>query len=72
MRRLYLLAVVALAAACTARPGDHELATSIAKGLVAACPAGNSQADEVARNDCAGKLTELGVRWPAATTSSRS
>ena len=62
MRLTYTIAMIALAAACTAsRPGDHELATSIAKGLVAACPAGSSPADEAARNDCAGKLTELGV-----------
>jgi hypothetical protein len=61
MTRSYLLATIALAAACTAKPGDHELATSIANGLVAACPAGTSSADEVARNDCAGKLTELGA-----------
>jgi hypothetical protein len=55
------IALVALTAACTAKPADHELATSIANGLVAACPAGTNPADEVARNDCAGKLTELGV-----------
>jgi len=61
MRPSYLIAMIAVAAACTARPGDHDLAASIAKGLVAACPAGSSPADEVARNDCAGKLTELGV-----------
>jgi len=60
MKPTYTIALVALAA-CTARPADHELATSIAKGLVAACPAGSSPADEVARNDCAGKLTELAV-----------
>jgi hypothetical protein len=59
MKRSYPIALVALTAACTARPADHELATSIAKGLVAACPAGSSPADESARNDCAGKLTEL-------------
>ena len=61
MKRISLIAMIALAAACTARPADHDLATSIAKGLVAACPAGSSPADEAARNDCAGKLTELGV-----------
>jgi len=61
MKRSYTIALVALTAACAARPADHELATSIAKGLVAACPAGSSPADEVARNDCAGKLTELAV-----------
>ena len=60
MKPTYTIALVVLAA-CTAKPADHELATSIAKGLVAACPAGSSPADEAARNDCAGKLTELGV-----------
>jgi len=60
MKPTCTIAMIALAA-CTARPGDHELATSIATGLVAACPAGSSPADEAARNDCAGKLTELGV-----------
>jgi hypothetical protein len=59
MKRTYLIAMIALTAACTAKPGDHDLATSIAKGLVSACPAGTSPADESARNDCAGKLTEL-------------
>jgi hypothetical protein len=60
MKLITCIALAALAA-CTARPADHELATSIAKGLVAACPAGGSPADEAARNDCAGKLTELAV-----------
>jgi hypothetical protein len=60
MKPTYTIAMIALAA-CTARPADHELATSIAKGLLAACPAGSSPADEAARNDCAGKLTELAV-----------
>ena len=55
MKPAWTIAMIALAAR-TAGPGDHELATSIAKGLVAACPAGSSPADEVARNDCAGKL----------------
>lgn len=43
---------------------DHateQLATSIARGLAAACPLGADPADEGARNDCADKLTELGV-----------
>jgi hypothetical protein len=61
MNRTCMIAIIALAAACAANPGDHELATSIAKGLVAACPAGTSPADEAARNDCAGKLTDLAV-----------
>ncbi|HEX8108383.1 MAG TPA: hypothetical protein VF516_11680 [Kofleriaceae bacterium] len=60
MKYIYTIALISLAA-CTAKPGDHELATSIAKGLVAACPAGADPADEVARNDCAGKLTNLAV-----------
>ena len=58
MKFTYTIAMVALAA-CASKTGDRELATSIAKGLVAACPAGNDPADEVARNDCAGKLTDL-------------
>src|SRR5437764_2755491 len=61
MKPMYTIAMVALIAACAAKTGDHDLATSIAKGLVAACPAGSSPADEAARNDCAGKLTELAV-----------
>jgi hypothetical protein len=61
MKPTYPIALVALTAACTSKPADHDLAASVAKGLVAACPAGNSPADEAARNDCAGKLTELGV-----------
>ncbi len=60
MRFISTIALISLAA-CTAKPGDHELATSIAKGLVAACPAGSDPADEAARNDCAGKLTNLAV-----------
>jgi hypothetical protein len=58
--RIALLAVLALAA-CAAKPADRELATSIAKALVAACPSGADPADEAARNDCAGKLTNLAV-----------
>src|SRR6185295_14029716 len=58
MKSMYI-AMVALCAACTAKPNDSELATSIAKGLAAACPSGDSPADEAARNDCAGKLTEF-------------
>jgi hypothetical protein len=61
MKFTYTIAMVALCAACADKPADHELATSIAKGLVAACPAGHDPADEAARNDCAGKLTDLGV-----------
>src|ERR1041384_6193157 len=61
MKRTSMIAVTALCAACTAKAtGDRELATSIAKGLVAACPASDN-ADEIARNDCAGKLTDLAV-----------
>ncbi|HEY0480062.1 MAG TPA: hypothetical protein VGD37_21225 [Kofleriaceae bacterium] len=62
MKLTYTTLVVALLAACsTSPPADNELATSIAKGLAAACPAGADPADEAARNDCAGKLTELAV-----------
>jgi len=61
MKPTYAIAIAAVCAACTARPADHELATSIANGLVAACPAGHDPADEAARNDCAGKLTDLAV-----------
>jgi hypothetical protein len=55
-----LVALIALAA-CATKPADRELAMSIAKGLAAACPAGADPADEAARNDCAGKLTNLAV-----------
>ena len=59
---LCTLAMVAAFAAChSAPPADHELATSIAKALFAACPTGASTSDEAVRNDCAGKLTELGA-----------
>jgi hypothetical protein len=61
MKLSHTLALISLTAACADKPADHELATSIAKGLVAACPAGASPADESARNDCAGKLTDLAV-----------
>ncbi len=39
----------------------EQLAKSIARGLAAACPLGADPADERARDDCAGKLTELGA-----------
>jgi|SRR5678816_1306596 mono/diheme cytochrome c family protein len=62
MKSSYTIVVVALIAACSAsRPPDDELATSIANGLAAACPLGSATSDETARNDCAGKLTELAV-----------
>jgi mono/diheme cytochrome c family protein len=61
MKYMYTIAAIALIAACTSRPADNELATSIAKGLVAACPAGVATSDEAARNACSGKLTELAV-----------
>jgi hypothetical protein len=61
MKYPYLMTMVAVLAACSGRPADNELATSIAKGLVAACPAGDDPANEAARNDCAAKLTELAV-----------
>ena len=50
--------MVALTTACAAKPADHDVATSIAKGLMAACPQGADAADESARNDCAGKLND--------------
>jgi hypothetical protein len=61
MKPTYTLAIVALAAACTSKPADHDaaLATSIAKGLIEACPEAENPADEAARNDCAGKLTSF-------------
>ena len=61
MKYTYTIALVAVIAACSSRPADHELATSIARGLAAACPLGSDTADEAARNDCAGNLTELAV-----------
>jgi hypothetical protein len=36
MKPMYMIALVALTAACAANPADHDLATSIAKGLLAA------------------------------------
>ncbi|HEY0476364.1 MAG TPA: hypothetical protein VGD37_02520 [Kofleriaceae bacterium] len=61
MKVTYTIAIVALTAACTSKPADDELATSIAKGLITACPTGADAADETARNDCAGSLTDLAV-----------
>src|SRR5689334_3381033 len=61
MRYTFTFAIVALIAACASRSADQELATSIAKGLAAACPQGDSPSDEAARNDCSGKLTDLAV-----------
>jgi hypothetical protein len=43
----------------SAKPADDQLATAIANGLAAACPIGSDPSDEAARNDCAGKLTDL-------------
>jgi mono/diheme cytochrome c family protein len=62
MKLTYTIAMIALIAACDdARPADDDLATAIANGLVAACPLGDDPANESARNDCAGKLTDLAV-----------
>ena len=61
MKSTYMIVTVLVLAACATKPADHDLATSIAKGLAAACPAGGDAADESARNECAGKLTDLGV-----------
>ena len=61
MKFPHTLALVVLAAACTGKAADPDfaLATSIAKGLVEACPAGENPASEAARNDCAAKLTDF-------------
>jgi mono/diheme cytochrome c family protein len=60
MKPAYTIAILVLFTACdSARPADDELATAIATGLVAACPQGGDAAEEAARNDCAGKLTEF-------------
>src|ERR1044071_6377661 len=62
MKYAYTTALVLLIAACDSpRPHDNDLATAIATGLIAACPDGSAPSDEAARNDCAGKLTELAV-----------
>jgi hypothetical protein len=62
MKFTYTIGVFAVIAACDAsRPPDDELAVSIANGLAEACPLGDSPSDEVARNDCAAKLTDLAV-----------
>jgi mono/diheme cytochrome c family protein len=62
MKSAYTIAMVAVIAACdSSRPADNDLATSIANGLADACPLGTDPSDEAARNDCAGKLTELAV-----------
>jgi mono/diheme cytochrome c family protein len=55
----YAIAMVVVAGCTAHHPADSELATSIATGLAAACPSGIDPADEAARNDCAGKLTEF-------------
>jgi len=60
MKPTYTLALVVLSAACTGKADpDVALATTIAKGLLDACPAGQSPASETARNDCAAKLTDF-------------
>lgn len=60
MKPVYIIALLALTA-CDSKPPDHGLATAIAEGLAAACPAGADPSDEKARNDCADKLTNLAV-----------
>jgi hypothetical protein len=60
VKTTYLIALVALAA-CDGKAPDQGLATAIANGLVAACPAGADPGDEKARNSCADKLTKLAV-----------
>jgi hypothetical protein len=59
MRLQYTIAMVVVTGCATHHPADSELATSIAKGLAAACPSGIDPGDEAARNDCAGKLTDF-------------
>jgi hypothetical protein len=62
MKSACTIALVAVLATCdSTRPTDNHLAMSIARQLAAACPLGTDPADEVARNDCAGKLTDLAV-----------
>jgi hypothetical protein len=62
MKFTYTIGLCLLIAACDAsRPPDDELAMAIAKGLAEACPLGDAPSDEVARNDCAAKLTDLAV-----------
>ncbi|TMQ09834.1 MAG: hypothetical protein E6J90_37180, partial [Deltaproteobacteria bacterium] len=63
MKLTYAMATVALTAACTTKPADRDvaLATSIAKGLLAACPDSDNPADETARNQCAAKLTDFAL-----------
>src|SRR5215510_8843018 len=62
MKPACTIAIIGFLAACASpKPADNDLAMSIANGLVAACPQGDSTSDEDARNDCAGKLTELAV-----------
>ncbi len=58
MKPIYTIALLALTA-CDAHPPDQGLATAIANGLIAACPAGADPADEKARNSCADKLTNF-------------
>jgi hypothetical protein len=60
--KTYKVFMVAMLVACTTEhPGDKDLAVSIAKGLIASCPQGDSTSDEEARNACGGKLTDLAV-----------
>ena len=67
MRATYAIALLVLTIACEAKPPDQGLATAIANGLAAACPAGADPSDEKARNDCADKLT-----MAASTGASRT
>jgi hypothetical protein len=61
MKLTYTIAAVALFAACDNKPMDRDvaLATSIAKGLIEACPDGVNPGDEADRNECAAKLTNF-------------
>src|ERR1041385_317627 len=61
MKLTYTLVALALTAACENKPADRDvaLATTIAKGLIEACPDGANAGDETARNECAAKLTNF-------------
>jgi len=61
MKPTYTLVALALIAACETKPADRDVAfaTSIAKGLLDACPEGDNPGDETARNECAAKLTNF-------------
>lgn len=60
MKRLIVLIASLLFTACDrGQFRDDELGRDIARAMVDACPFGDSPADELARNACAGKLAAL-------------